>query len=389
MAPGSALGDCAPIVLGPGGTLEAMPAAERAKAETPIVKDFEDSANRNGYSPVLARAMVSVERSAYFIEDGAGHRKIVDESEYKQLTSSDEWRPAAGFDNPIDGPNSLLTVYTDEAIALGLAKGKAPSSQALASQLNYRLIADLSPGAGERAIELLNTAPVRFLLLLVFLMALYIALSAPGHGAAEAMAVVGFGLLVGIPLLTGYAQWWEVAIIFIGLGLCAFEIFVFPGHFVSIIVGLVMMVFGLVMTFSGKEPGPGWLPTMQSTWHGIQNGLLTIISASISWFILFLWLRRYLPKIPYFNGLILTTTAGDNAIPTSVTHVKDHWPFIGTVGVSMTELLPGGSAEFPFGDEKRTANVVSVSGYIPAGSKLIVEQIEGSSVRVKAIGGQG
>jgi membrane-bound serine protease (ClpP class) len=387
MAPESVLGDCAPIVLGPGG-LKALPAAERAKMETPIVKDFEDSANRNGYSPVLARAMVSVEKSAYFLEDGAGHRKIVDEGEYKQLSSGGEWQPVAGYDSPIDGPNTLLTVYTDEAIALGLARGKAASAQALAGQLNYRLVADLTPGLGEKTIEALNTVPARFLVLLIFLLAMYVAMSTPGHGVPEALALIGFGVLVGVPLLTGYAQLWEVVVIFVGLALCAFEIFVFPGHFVSIIVGLLMMVFGLVMTFSGKEPGPNWLPTMQTTWHGIENGLISVLGATISWFFLFLWLRRYLPKIPYFSGLILTATAGDSAISNAPTHVKEVWPFLGTVGVSATDLRPGGSAEFPFGDEKRTAAVVSLSGYIPAGTKLIVEQIEGSSVRVKALKAQ-
>ena len=87
------MGDCAPIIFGPTG-LEPLPAAERAKQESPIVKDFDDSAARNGYSPVVARAMVSVELSVYFIEDGAGHRKTVDEAEYKKLTANGEWKPA-------------------------------------------------------------------------------------------------------------------------------------------------------------------------------------------------------------------------------------------------------------------------------------------------------
>ncbi len=384
MAPESVLGDCAPIVLGPGG-LKAMPTAERAKLETPIVRDFEDSANRNGYSLVLARAMVSVEKSVYFLEDAAGHRKVVDEAEYKNLAAGGEWKPVAGYDNPIDGPNSLLTVYTDEAIAIGLAKGKVASAQALAARQNYRLVADLTPGVGEKAVELLNTVPARFLVLLIFLLALYVALSTPGHGVPEALALIGLGVLIGVPLLTGYAQLWEVVVIFMGLALCAFEIFVFPGQFVSIVVGLLMMLFGLVMTFSGKEPGPGWLPTMQTTWHGIETGLISVIGAGISWFLLFLWLQRYLPKIPYFNRLILTATSGDTAISTAPTYVKELWPFIGTVGVSTTDLRPGGSAEFPFGDEKRTAAVVSLSGFVPAGTKLIVEQLEGSSVRVRVI----
>src|SRR5882724_7023048 len=131
MAPSSALGDCAPIIFNTTGQLQPLPAAERAKQETPIIRDFEDSARRNGYNPVLARAMVAVEQSAYFMEDSADNRKVVDEPEYKKLTAGGEWKPVAGFDNPIDGPQSLLTVYPDQAVALGLAKGKASSAHAL------------------------------------------------------------------------------------------------------------------------------------------------------------------------------------------------------------------------------------------------------------------
>ena len=388
MAPSSTIGDCAPIIFNPVGQLEDMPASERAKAESPIVKDFEDSAKRNGYSPVLAVAMVQVERSVYFLQNDEGEKKIVDEPEYQKLIATGRWKPVPGFDNPIDGPKSLFTVYTDTAIALGLAKGKASSALGLCNSQGYRLVADLRAGYGEKLVELLNNTAVRGILLLVFLQSLYIALHAPGHGAAEAVAVVSLGLLVGIPLLTGYAQWWEVAVIFIGLGLCAFEIFVFPGHMVSLILGTVMVLFGLIMTFSGKEPTgiPGWLPGLQATWHGIQNGLLAVVSAIFGWFLLSLWLRRYLPTIPYFNKLILTATSGATASPATQPHkAPDVWPFVGSVGVTATDLRPGGSVEFPYGDATRASAVVSLSGYISKGTKVIVEQIDGSSVRVRAI----
>jgi membrane-bound serine protease (ClpP class) len=388
MAPASALGDCAPIIFNPAGQLESLPAAERAKQESPIVKDFEDSAQRNGYSPVLAAAMVQVERSVYFIQNDAGEKKIVDDAEYQTLIATGKWKPVPGFDNPIDGPKSLLTVYTDEAIALGLAKGKVGSASELVSQSGYRLVADLTPGVGEKLIEFLNNTVVRSLLLLIFLQSLYIALSAPGHGAAEAVAVVSLGTLIGVPLLTGYAQWWEVAVIFLGLGLVAFEIFVFPGHFVSLIAGTLMVLFGLVMTFSGKEPSgiPGWLPSMETTWHGIQNGLVAVVSAILGWFLLTMWLRRYLPTIPYFNKLILTaTTGGADQLAPQTPKTQETWPFVGTVGKTVTDLRPGGSVEFPFGDATRSAAVVSLAGYIPSGAKVIVEQIEGGSVRVRPV----
>jgi len=58
-------------------------------------------------------------------------------------------------------------------------------------------------------------------------------------------------MLVGIPMLTGYAQWWEVLMILGGLGLIAFEIFVFPGHIVSLAVGTLMLLVGFIFTFVG------------------------------------------------------------------------------------------------------------------------------------------
>ena len=386
MSPSSTIGDCAPIVFNIGGALESLPAAERAKQESPILRDFEDSAQRNGYSPVLARAMVSVERCVYFIQNPSGEKRIVDESEYKKLTADGGWSTVPGFDNPVDGPTTLLTLYPKSAVGLGLAKGTIGSAAELAGQNGYVVVADLRPGWGEGLIEWLNGGIVRAILLTIFLTCLYIALNAPGHGAAEAVAVVSLGVLVGVPLLTGYAQWWEVAAILIGLCLCAFEIFVFPGHMVSLIAGGILILSGLVLTFAGKEPSsPSWLPSMQSTWIGIQHGLVAVVSAITAWVILSMWLRRFLPGIPYFNRLILTTTSGNVAPVQAVRTNTETWPFIGSIGVTTTELRPGGFAEFPFGDSTRPSAVINIDGYLDAGTKVSVQQIDGGSVRVRAI----
>jgi len=386
MSPSSTIGDCAPIIFNATGTLESLPAAERAKQESPIVRDFEDSASRNGHSPVLARAMVSVERCVYFVQNSSGEKRVVDEPEYKKLVAEGGWTTVPGYDTPVDGPTSLLTLYPKAAVGLGLAKGTASSATELAAQKGYIVVADLTPGWGENLIELLNGAAARGLLLTIFLTCLYIALSAPGHGAAEAAAMVSLGILIGVPLLTGYAQWWEVAAILVGLGLVAFEIFVFPGHMVSLIVGSVMILAGLVLTFAGKEPSsPGWLPSMESTWIGIQHGLLTVVCSIIAWVMLSMWLRRFLPGIPYFNRLILNTTSGNVAPIPAVRTNTEVWPFVGTTGVTTTELLPGGYAEFPFGDSTRPAAVINIDGYLATGTKVVVQQIDGSSVRVRSV----
>jgi membrane-bound serine protease (ClpP class) len=388
MAPNSPLGDCAPIIFNHDGSLKSLGDTERAKEEGPVVDEFLDSARRNGYDPLLLSAMVSLRNSIFVVTNDKGTLRVVNQTDYDALTKEGTWKLAPNFEN-VDGSGKLVTVYPKEAIALGLARGEAFSAHDVAAKRGDPIVADLTPGAGEKLIEFLNHPFVRMILLTVFLQSLYIVLHAPGHGAAEAVATVSLGLLLGVPLLTGYAQWWEVAVIFGGLALCAFEIFVFPGHFVSLILGTLMVVFGLVMTFTGKEPTglPGWLPSLQSTWHGVQNGLLAVLGAMICWFFLSMWLRRYLPRIPYFNKLILTATTGniaELARPGERSTIEP-WPFVGTVGIAKTDLRPGGSVEFPYADSSRPTAVVSASGFVNRGSKVVVEEIQGSSVRVRVV----
>src|SRR5437867_10692464 len=62
MSPSATIGDAAPISVAPTGQMQGLGAAERAKAESPILADFRESAERNGYSPLLAEAMVAVGR---------------------------------------------------------------------------------------------------------------------------------------------------------------------------------------------------------------------------------------------------------------------------------------------------------------------------------------
>jgi membrane-bound serine protease (ClpP class) len=389
MAPSAVVGDCAPIIFDTGGHLEPMPAAERAKAQSPVVNDFDASAMRNGYSRDLLESMVIAERVVHWVQSPSGEKRFVDEAEYVKLKAAG-WKAVEGVPDPVDGADTLLTVQADEAVKLGLASGIANSPEELASARGLNLVADLTPGAGERFIEILNNAAVRGILLSVFFACLYIVLNAPGHGAAEATGIVALGLLVGIPVLTGYAQWWEVVAIFGGLALVVFEVFVFPGHGVSAVLGVILMLVGLLMTFVGKEPaGPGVLPNMEQTWANLRQGLLVITAGLACSLLLSMWLRRFLPNLPYFHRLILTETNAGTASSSNGPDLQpgNMWPGVGTLGKAVTELKPGGSAEFmdlSLGDV-RTINVISESGYVPAGSALVVRESRGNHVLVRPV----
>lgn len=412
MEPGSYVGDSAPIALDHRGGLQRLEGAERAKAESPILADFHDSAVKNGHDPLLAEAMVSYGRVVRWVQyrerNAFGEKRFVDQAEFDRLTAAPTSRLVGddpeqfigwqevdqpGVPRPIDGPETLLTVSADVAHQIGLAKAIFDSPQALAAARGYQILGDLTPNAGERFVGLLGGTVARGLLLVVFLLSLYVALHAPGAGAAEALAMISLGLLVGVPLLTGYAQWWEIAAIAIGLVLIALELFVIPGFGLAGVSGIALLLGGLVMTFVGNAPGLPGAWRLPQVWAGVQNGLLVVVVAFVASGFLALWLRRYLPKLPYLNRLVLQTspgpanglTAGPFAEPGGGGAATDVWPFVGTVGRAVTDLKPGGSAEFPYADDRRTAPVVCDSGFVPAGTKLAVREVRGNRVVVRPV----
>src|SRR5687768_10602537 len=384
MAPVATMGDCAPIAVDPSGSLAPLPAAERAKAESPILADFRDSALTNGYDPLVALSMVSVERAVYWIENGNGERKFVDAAGYKDL-KEEGWKQVTegNVPTPVDAENTLLTVNSDLAMKLGLAKGTAGSVDELLSQRNLQLTSYFETGRGERLVGILDSPGFRALLLTIFMTTLYISLHAPGHGFAEVICVVAISLLVGVPALTGYAQWWEILAILVGIGLLAIELFVIPGFGVTGISGIVLIVIGLLMTFVAPEPGrsPLNIPSLPMSWTGLQQGLMVIVGGLFASIFLSMWIRRYLPSLPYFNRLVLNTTVGsESGMVGSLTNIdpSELHPAIGANAKALTDLKPGGTAEFrDAAGNVHSVAVVSDSGYVARGSQLVVREVGG------------
>jgi len=323
-----------------------------------------------------------------------GERRFVGQREHDELVDRG-WKPVEGAPDPVDRADRLLTVDTKLAVKLGLASGKASSVTQLASDRNLNVIATLHSGFGEAAIGWLNGGLVRMLLITIFGTAVYAAFHAPGHGSAEAIAVTTLGLLLGVPLLAGYATWWEILLILGGLAMVAFEVFVFPHAGIMIISGVLMMIVGLVMTFVGTEPagtGSHILPRLPGTMDALKHGLAFVTGGLICSALLCAWLSKYLPALPYFGKLVINTTVGGSATPSVVTPgglapaPASTWPAIGTMGRTTTDLRPGGAAEYPdaSGTDVRVFSVVSESGFLPAGAPVVVREVGGGRVVVRS-----
>jgi membrane-bound serine protease (ClpP class) len=386
MQPGSFIGDCAPIV--PGQQIEG---AERAKIESPLLAEFRDSASRHGYDPLLAQSMVQYGMVVHYVESDSGQRRFVSDADYERLLK-EGWKPVEGVRNPVDGPNELLTVNADEAEKLGLSKGQHRTPQSLADDRGLIVIATLRPGGGENIIGFLSSSAVRGILGVVFMLALFSAFRTPGMGYPETIAVAALALMVGVPLLTGYAQWYEILAIVIGIILLAVELFVLPGFGVTGISGIILILAGLVMTFVPSEPIeiPGVLPSLPGSVDALKQGLMIIVGGMFCSLLLWVWLQRYLPSMPYLSKLILGGSAGAEAavVTDGVASVPPAlWPALGAKGKAVTDLRPSGSASF-FDDaiaDARITDVVCDSGFVRAGTEVVVRETAGNRVVVRPV----
>jgi membrane-bound serine protease (ClpP class) len=394
MGPSAVMGDSAPIAIGPTG-IQPLPPAERGKAESPIITDFRDSARQNGYDEELLVAMVSVGRTVYWVQNvnNPDERRFVNEAVYKELIEGGQWKPVEepGVPNPVDGPDTLLTVHTEQALALGLASAMHETWEDLTTARELSVIAVYVPGWGERLVGLLDSPGLRALLLSMFLVFLYASIHTPGQGFPEVLAAISFSILVGVPLLTGHAQWWEIVVILLGIAMLALEVFVIPGFGITGLAGIIMILGGLLMTFVGPEPGrfPLAPPRLPVTWQMFQEALLTVVAGLAGSLLLFWWLRRYLPRLPYANRLILTTVVGgsDAAMVGSLTNIDpmSTGPAVGAVGKALTDLRPGGSARFvDSAGGEHVVSVVSDSGFIAEQTPIVVREVAGSHIVVRA-----
>ncbi|MSR33699.1 MAG: hypothetical protein EXS12_02695 [Phycisphaerales bacterium] len=104
MAPQAALGDAAPIAAMPVAGLIALPAAERAKLEAPLLSEVTDSSRRSGHDERLARAFVAVGEELWLVQDATrNERYVVDVNEYKIVFGEEPIRTRGSAAPPISG----------------------------------------------------------------------------------------------------------------------------------------------------------------------------------------------------------------------------------------------------------------------------------------------
>ncbi|UCG33665.1 MAG: hypothetical protein JSU68_03330, partial [Phycisphaerales bacterium] len=226
----------------------------------------------------------------------------------------------------------------------------------------------------------LSSPLVRGVLFILILMGAYTEFKSPGLGVPGLVALVALAIFLGAPYLTGIASIVDIIILLAGIGLLLVEVFLIPGFGVAGILGLLLIVAGLLMSFTPAEaPGPIW-PTFnyRYTVQGLKWGMTILAGGLLTSLIFMAILSRFMPQMPVVGRVVAPNpTAADVAadIP---------YPFearVGDEGVTESRLRPAGKARFG----STLVDVVTEGEFVEARTPIRVVERRGNRVVVRSI----
>lgn len=276
-------------------------------------------------------------------------------------------------------PDRLLTLTADEAAYYGLSAATIANEGELREWFGASRVLHLRETWSEHMVRFLINPLVRGALLVIFVVCLFVELSVPGFGVFGTTALVALLLFVGAPLFAGLAQWWEIILILVGLGLIATEIFIIPGFGLAGIAGGACLLVGLVGTF--VSAGATGADGRDDLLRGIATVVGSFIVAGVSlWF-----LSRRLQTLPLFRRFTLeaelpgagTARGSDNPLGSLTSVARVLQP--GDVGVATTDLRPAGRGQFG----GRLVDVASSGEWIERGSTIRIVSVGRFEIQVE------
>jgi membrane-bound serine protease (ClpP class) len=368
MAPGGVMGAATPISGATGETAD-------EKTVSAVRSTFGATAEARGRDPIVAEAMVD---------------------------------PAVEIPG-LDGSETLLTLTDSQAIDWGYSEGTLETRDEVlvAIGLADAPVVETSPSFAENLVRFLTDPVVASLLLLAGLILIVGDFFIEGIGIGTAAGLALLALFFYGHMLAGLAGWEDVALVVLGLGLIAVELFIIPGFGIPGIVGLIAIGVGLFWAMVGR----GDFRTPDQTEEALLVVAVTLGGLVIATFAIF----AIVPRSRTLGRLVLQSTASSSSVGEPVVAraesqrgwlkwfgsgggqlervtgpaTPDYDPpdlvsrerlESGTKGVALSDLRPAGIGEFA----QERFDVVTGGEYIARGDAIEVVRDEQYRLIVRA-----
>lgn len=334
------------IVMVEGGTIGAATAVDMQgnKASEKVISYFRNemkaTAEKTGRSPELAEAMVD------------------EDVEIETLAPK----------------GKLLTLTTEEAVEQKIAEFKVEAVTEDDKLDEVLKLFDLDEvkltrkeiNWAEQAVRWLTHPMVASLLMSLGFLGLIFEFQSPGWGIGGTLALVCLGLFFGSHLLVNLASWSEVLLFVVGLLLVIADLFFITGFGLLAVPGLVLMFVSIFLSLMGRLDLWTWDTAGVALRPIMISFLLTMVIAAI--------MLKRLPKSTTWQRVVLNEQeTGYHAAP------EKHVLLEGKSGKAITDLRPGGTAEF----DGQRVSVTTEGDFLEKNVDLRVVEVEGNRIVVR------
>ncbi|MBT6907788.1 MAG: nodulation protein NfeD, partial [Gemmatimonadetes bacterium] len=266
------------------------------------------------------------------------------------------------------------TLTTEQALNYQIADETAETLSELLEiyDLGDAEIVEIELNWAEHVLRMLTNPVVTSILLAVAMFGLVSEVRTPGWGIGGTLSLVALALFFGSHLIVHLADWQELGLFAVGLGLLILELVAIPGFGLVGLAGVGVMLASLVMTQLGDY----------QLWTIGEIAAITgrLAASMIGAIVLSFALLRSLSKFAAFNRLVLQTEtpATEGYVASSREHDTE---LVDSEGVSASDLRPAGIGIFA----GQRLDVVTDGEFIEAQRAIVVVEARGNRVVVKAL----
>jgi membrane-bound serine protease (ClpP class) len=319
------------------------------------------------------------------------HRDLEGSADEKDTESKTETTAPVLEDAPRIGPNGeppedavivcpagdLLTMNSNDALRYQFIPIIAASREEVTSYMGWGgfPVREVIPTWAEALFRFLTSPMISGLLLLVGIGGIYFEIQSPGFGLAGTLGVTALAIFFGAQYVIGMADFIDIILVGLGLGLIVLEVFVLPGFGVAGIAGIISLIAGLYMSLT-RVP----IPQYDWDYARLEDAGITAATFIITFSGLVALSAYFLPRSGLMGRLVLAD-AQDTERGYIVQEDRDEQLNTGLRGVSSTVLRPAGRGRF----NGNNYDVVTRGEYLDPGTPIEIIQVEGNRYVVREV----